>query len=93
MKPAPKKGPSKPVDPPEPVQKKDSSALNEEARLYPWRLFGCGQLAVMIGVDTHVISEVSRHPQTCFVKGSKARPEWVVAFIEQHLSLKVSGNP
>jgi len=66
-----------------PLSEAEITQLNEEARLYPWRLFGFTKLAGMIGVSDHCITAVANHKKFRHKALKKLRPEWVLAFLAE----------
>jgi hypothetical protein len=66
------------------VKKTDPSvALVELAKFNPWHLFGCGELADILGVSADLITAVAGDKETPFI-GKKARPEWVIEWLKAH---------
>lgn len=66
----------------------ETARLVTIAKENPWRLFGCGDLARILGVDDKLISAINAHRQTPFV-GKKARPEWLIAWLQSNPGFSV----
>lgn len=62
---------------------KETAALVKLAKENPWRLFNCGELAQILNVDDSVLSALNRE-RDCPLVGKKGRPEWVVAWMQDH---------
>lgn len=79
---APAPAPSTPPPaPPEEFSPAEVAALNEEARLYRWRMYSFGELRAMCGINAHVMGAVASHKLSPFKFGKKGRPEWVADFL------------
>ncbi len=55
------------------------------AKDYPWALFNCGELVLMLRVNEHVITAVAKYsgPGSPFLgKSKKSRPEKIFAFLQ-----------
>lgn len=63
--------------------KLNTKALVAEAKRNPWKLFNCGELAAILDVDDSLVTAIKKKTDTVFI-GSKARPEWVLRWMESH---------
>jgi len=62
---------------------KEALILVKLAKENPWHLFGCAELAFIMDIDRGLLTAINKERDTPFI-GKKARPEWVIEWMQKH---------